>query len=79
MSKIIVVLGALARVTVGVGAADARFELGRQSVSLTLKASVEGEPARKAVADADATVAQLEVKRLECVKVGGEECGIVIE
>ncbi len=79
MSKRIIALGVRARVAVGGGAADARFELGRQSASLPLEASVEGGRARKAVADADATVAQLEVKRLECIKVGGDECGVAIE
>lgn len=47
-------------------------ELVRQSADLTLEARVEAERAKKAAADADATVAQVEVKRLECVKAQQE-------
>jgi hypothetical protein len=50
-------------------------ELVRQSASLTLEASIEGEKAKRAAADAEAARAQTakeavqaEVKRLECAK-----------
>lgn len=50
-------------------------ELVRQSAALTLEASVEAERTKRAAADAEAaraqtstTIAQIELKRLECVK-----------